>query len=400
MSSNDEENDKQFDSFYSSFEEKNQVNNIDSDNNIDADFYNLSQQKEENNVNSDFYHQAEDNTENLNTYDSNNTNNVYQDDKPNNIILPNNKARNVSKIFLIVFYIMVFVVGIIVFIIFRSLRYAFYLEKDEVLIMNSGSYQVELTPRNIQYFDYLNYNYEIDDTNIATVDKYGMVTAVGVGETNLRIKIKLGYGTKVLKIRTEDVDVEQIELKVDNNGKIEQNNISLYVNESIALKTYVNQKDNYNAKIIYTSSDDTVASVDEFGVITSKKVGKATIYGAKDSVSGKIVVEVKEKTNETLPSKVKVDSINLGITNTTMYVNDKLQLSIRVNPSNATNYTIKWTSSNNDIASVNDKGLVMANKEGTVVIKAIVDGMETSATIIVKEKSISQIKKIFQLLKR
>ena len=313
--------------------------------------------------------------------------NVKEEKITNQSYYGRNIPQTKNKILLISFYIMMVIVLIIIYLLYRSNKYAFYLKKDEILLKNGSEYQVELLPKDLRYFDYLNYNYSIDNEKVATVDKYGTINTVGIGEAKLKISIKFGFGTKVMKIRSEDIKIDSIELKVDTDGKIEQKNkIGLYVDESITLRSFANKKDDFNINVSYTSSDVSIASVNEFGVVTAKKVGTAIISGTKDGVSGSIIVEVKKKETNTTPTKVKVDKVDIGITNTTMYVNDKLQLSAKVSPSNATGYTSKWTSNNNDIVEVSNNGLVTAKKRGTAVIKVVVDGKEASGTILVKEK--------------
>ena len=47
-----------------------------------------------------------------------------------------------------------------------------------------------------------------------------------------------------------------------------------------------------------------------------------------------------------------------------------LQLNATVSPANATDKTIVWSSSNSDVASVNQNGIVTANNAGTAIITA------------------------------
>lgn len=47
-----------------------------------------------------------------------------------------------------------------------------------------------------------------------------------------------------------------------------------------------------------------------------------------------------------------------------------LQLNATVSPANATDKTVTWSSSNTDVASVNQNGLVTANNAGTAIITA------------------------------
>jgi hypothetical protein len=70
---------------------------------------------------------------------------------------------------------------------------------------------------------------------------------------------------------------------------------------------------------------------------------------------------------------------------------DTIQLEATIDPFNATNDFIIWESDNNDIAWVDDDGLVTASGPGKVIIRAITDdgGFEDSCIIVVGRVSAS-----------
>ena len=65
-----------------------------------------------------------------------------------------------------------------------------------------------------------------------------------------------------------------------------------------------------------------------------------------------------------------VDVTNISITNKPTSIINSVQLIISVLPSNATNKTATWSSSNTSIATVNSTGLVTVIAAGTVTITA------------------------------
>ena len=68
-----------------------------------------------------------------------------------------------------------------------------------------------------------------------------------------------------------------------------------------------------------------------------------------------------------------------------MYVGDDVLLTASIYPSNATNKTVTWISSDESIATVTN-GYVHALKEGTVTIKAIADTAEATCKVEIMAK--------------
>ena len=83
---------------------------------------------------------------------------------------------------------------------------------------------------------------------------------------------------------------------------------------------------------------------------------------------------------------VKAESISLNKQSANLMIGDTLSLTAKVLPENVSTKTVAWSSSNPDVASVNDEGLVTALTTGTAIISATTtDGtvLSDSATIVV-----------------
>lgn len=83
--------------------------------------------------------------------------------------------------------------------------------------------------------------------------------------------------------------------------------------------------------------------------------------------------ETKKEDNPTLPKRdttVSVTSIVLTPNSTTLSKGQTLQLSVSVIPSNATNKTVTYSSSNSSVASVSSSGVVNALSSGSATITA------------------------------
>ena len=91
-------------------------------------------------------------------------------------------------------------------------------------------------------------------------------------------------------------------------------------------------------------------------------------------------VKVYDKTNEEMyynisitVNAIPVQTITLNETSYSLYPEDTLQLVASVNPNNATNQEVNWTSNNEAVATVSDSGLVTAIAVGGATITATAD---------------------------
>ncbi len=85
----------------------------------------------------------------------------------------------------------------------------------------------------------------------------------------------------------------------------------------------------------------------------------------------------------TVPGVVNVTSISVSYQKIYLDINQSKTITAKVNPSNATNKTITWKSSNSNIAKVQN-GVITGVKEGTVTITASAGGKSASVTVVVR----------------
>lgn len=82
---------------------------------------------------------------------------------------------------------------------------------------------------------------------------------------------------------------------------------------------------------------------------------------------------------KTLP--IDVESVSVSPKNNNLEIGDTRQLNVTIEPSNATNQDVAFTSDNEAIATVDANGLVTAIAEGTTTITVTVDGKTDTATV-------------------
>ena len=131
--------------------------------------------------------------------------------------------------------------------------------------------------------------------------------------------------------------------------------------KSFQIRAIINPENAYDKTIIWTSSDPSVAKVNENGVVTLLKAGKTTIIATSKSNP-----EVFALCNITI--EMPVSNISLDERKKTMYVGDKARLTYNLTPDNASNKTVIWSSSDSKVVSVDNKGNVTAKSVGSAVI--------------------------------
>ena len=126
----------------------------------------------------------------------------------------------------------------------------------------------------------------------------------------------------------------------------------------------------------YTSSDPNVLTVDENGNITAVGIGTAEV--AMSSKDGKITTSKVVEVVVTPVSLDMVDKITL-----TKEKNSKAKLEAVVQPEDATHVEIEFTSSNEDVATVNSDGEINAVDVGEATITANIKETDLTAECVV-----------------
>lgn len=139
-----------------------------------------------------------------------------------------------------------------------------------------------------------------------------------------------------------------------------------------------------NAPIILVRKDSVSSEIISF--LSSKNVKNIVALGGSDVVSEKIV-------NDTIKSlNIHPSSISLNNSTDTLMVQDTATLIETISPVNVTNKSVIWTSSNNNIVTVDNVGKITAVSEGSVTIMVkTIDGSKTANCNITVEVPLSVV---------
>ena len=160
---------------------------------------------------------------------------------------------------------------------------------------------------------------------------------------------------------------------------LNQSDAHLKSGETLSLAATVGPDEATNKKVDWKSDDETVASVSADGVVTAHKVGQTSIHAIANDGGG------TKATCTITVDPTMVSSITLSQENLAIRKNHTAQLSAIVAPTDATNASFIWSSTNEDVAKVSEDGVISAIAPGDAVIKATSqDGSQVEASCQVK----------------
>ena len=177
-----------------------------------------------------------------------------------------------------------------------------------------------------------------------------------------------------------DVEVKAASILV-TDITLNSNSVSLQVGETKQLSASISPSNATDKSVKWYSSNTSIADVSSSGIVTAKSAGSATITCKANDGSG---VQATCAVTVSAPDPVKVTDISLNSTMASLSVGETMYLFATVSPSNATDNSVNWSSSNSSVVSVSSSGLVTANAVGsaTITCKAN-DGSGVQATCTV-----------------
>ncbi|MFR8710644.1 MAG: Ig-like domain-containing protein [Anaerotignum lactatifermentans] len=213
-----------------------------------------------------------------------------------------------------------------------------------------------------------NVKWESNNPDIVTVEQDGTVRAVGVGEAAITAKAGDKTATCTVTVAKADVAVESVTLTPSS--------LALTVGQEGTLTATVSPDNATDRTVTWESNATNVATVDNSGKVTAVSEGTATITAKAGEQTATCTVTVTKV-------DVKVTQITISGKNT-LNVNETTTLIANVQPGDATNNTVVWTSENPDVVKV-ENGKVTALMPGQAVIKATAqDGSNTVGMFTIK----------------
>ena len=219
------------------------------------------------------------------------------------------------------------------------------------------------------------------NTDVATVDENGVITAVAGGQADITATTANGVSA-----------ICKITVPIHLNGiSLEKTSLNLRKGQSSEALSVVYDPVNTTDELptIWSSSDESVATVNAQGVVTGLKEGTATI---------KVQVGTFSATCEVTVSEIHVNELKVAEdTPSTLYKGQSHKLNVKVLPEYTTDdVELIYESSDDAVATVSADGTVTAVKEGTaqITIKTADGRVSTVYEVTVKEIPLQKI--VFQ----
>ncbi len=212
------------------------------------------------------------------------------------------------------------------------------------------------------------------NSDIATVSSSGLVTGVSAGTVSIiATSIDGGYNA-VAEVNVASVSVEGITLVPTS--------ITINPSETQQLTAVISPNDATNKSVVWTTSDESIATVDEDGLVTAIAYGTATVTAT--TVDGGYTASSSVDVNFV---ETPVTGISVTPTSAVIEPDETITLDAILEPVYASNQIVYWSSDNESVATVSGSGVVTAISEGVAMITVTSDdgGYSASASISVTE---------------
>ena len=251
------------------------------------------------------------------------------------------------------------------------------LDPSELNALETESSQVIKAITNV---DNPNISWETNNSNIVTIQKKSNTEITVTGKNN---------GSAVITAKMDKLETKCQVTVITSPKEIILSNTEITIDLSSGNKTVqitpTITPDSANKNITWTSSNTSIARVDEFGTITGISNGEATVTAKTVNGLTKIC-KVKVVTS---PTAISLNKTNAVIDTTT---SKNMQLTAVITPASANIYTgITWTSSNDNVVQVNQQGLVKGISNGLATVTAKTENGCTAQCRIVVGATIAGI---------
>ena len=200
---------------------------------------------------------------------------------------------------------------------------------------------------------------------VASVTSTGLVTAIGPGTAQIAV---IAVSNETVRSYFTVSVVQPVSVTLSPGAA------TLKVGDTTTLTASISPSEAAVYGVTYTSSNSSVAVVANNGTVTGVGQGTAVIM-ARSNYDSSVVNSC------TVTVGTPVTGISISQTASTLSTGSTLVLSAYVLPANATGQGIRWSSTNTEVATVNDSGVVSTWRSGYAQIRAAaIDGSGYVAT--------------------
>ena len=203
--------------------------------------------------------------------------------------------------------------------------------------------------------DDLNVTYNPDGSGVVSVDNNGVVTALKNGAATIVVKVG-GDGKYAENTTTVTVTVSKVPTEITVNP----DSLNLFVGDETVIIANLTPPDAGN--VTFTSSDDSVVTVDNQGNVIANAIGQAIItvsFAGDDKYAA--------AQNKTIVVNVGLKDACVSVNNNTLdlFVDDTFTIVANTTPKGL---NVTYMSDNSGVVSVDESGVVTALKDGSASI--------------------------------
>jgi len=243
-----------------------------------------------------------------------------------------------------------------------------YVTDKDLGVGREETVEVQFFPENCTHRDYV-----LKSEDESVVKTFGnKIIAVSEGETGITVESVDGVRTS-FNVSVHPVEAEHIVMSGLKDTYV--------VGESDTVNVVFIPTDVTYPNVTFSSSNRDILSIDENGTVKAKYPGEVTVTAVySDNVTDTRTIKVK------YPS---VSSISASVFSNTIYVGNKTSVSVGYEPQRVDDYTVHFSSSNEKVATVDEKGTVIGIAAGTATITAkTANGKTSKVDITVKEQAV------------
>ena len=202
------------------------------------------------------------------------------------------------------------------------------------------------------------------ESSVATVDPEGLANAAGIGESVITAKCGALTAECIIKV----VETPATSLAIDKTS------VKMHVAESVQLTAIILPENATNKNVVWDSFNESVATVNDSGLVMAEKEGSAIIRAKCGSLTALCQINVIDTESE---------SISLDVSQVSLKITEKIQLTATVLPENTTDKSVVWSTSDSSIANVDKTGLVTALSIGSAAITATCGDVSATCAVSV-----------------
>lgn len=217
------------------------------------------------------------------------------------------------------------------------------------------------------------------DETVAKVSQQGTITGIAEGTAIISVTPAIGFGPSAsvtVNVIPEIIKATDMTLVNPKEGE------DIYETDRIQLEASILPANHTYSYLTWASSNPSIATVSENGLVNCLTPGKAIITAYthdRSGVSASYELNIKEY--------IPVESVSISaLTEPLCISRGPVQLDVAYTPTNATTGSVDWTSSDENIATV-DLGVVTPKGFGTATITATCKATGQTASVSVTVES-------------